>query len=138
MKALWKYGEIARIQRQFLTRIHVQVGPLVVWCIDRSHACASGLLAKRSPAAKIGIPSVTAEIKEISQIADNEKGQQCSELGAALCWGRIWCPSKQIKTTTAETIRKHHEFSLAKHPVTNALPRPVRELVRDGGSARRQ
>ena len=104
MKALWEYGEIARIHRQFLTRIHVQVGPLVIRYRSSLYGCASVLLAKRRRAAKIDIPSVTAEIKEISQIADNEKGQQCGERGAALCWGRIGRPSKQIETTTAETI----------------------------------
>ena len=72
MKALRRYGEIATIKRQFLIQIRVQVGFLVV--SYRVMGMAHSPLAMWRRAAKNNSPSVTADIKEISQIADNQRG----------------------------------------------------------------
>ena len=64
-----KYGEIARIQRHFLTQIHVQVGPLVVALRGEQTACVSDQLAGPGQAARIDSWPKTAELREILEIA---------------------------------------------------------------------
>ena len=76
MPAPLKYGEIARIQRHFLTQIHVQVGPLVVALPRVRSACVSGHLAGPGQGARIDSWPRTAELREISEIAQSKKGSE--------------------------------------------------------------
>lgn len=64
-----KYGEIARIQRHFLTQIHVQVGLLVVRWDDGRSACVFGQLAGPGQVGRIDSWPRTAELREILEIA---------------------------------------------------------------------
>ena len=71
-----KYGEIARIQRHFLTQIHVQVGPLVVALQCAPSASVSGQLAGPGQVARLDSWPRTAELREISEIAQSKKGSE--------------------------------------------------------------
>ncbi len=84
-----KYGEIARIQRHFLTQNHVQVGPLVVCSFRGMFAWVFGQLDGPGKAAGIDRRPRTAELRGILEIAClfdclEWQGQQSSEYGAAL------------------------------------------------------
>ena len=76
-----KYGEIARIQRHFLTQIHVQVGPLVVISQCLKHTCVISQPVGPGKAARIVSWPMIVELGgpwrlPASLIADGKKGSK--------------------------------------------------------------